>query len=497
MKTLTSIFVLLTSMSISAQISVHWSNSIGGSAFETSAGILETDENKIIVLGSSASLDFNLSNNIGSSDMVLIQADEFGEIEWIKNYGGSDSDKADDIIKCNDGGYLIAGGTKSIDNQVSTNIGSSDVWIFKINEQGVMEWDLTVGDTLWDDSRKAIQSNEGDFLILSRSQKEETSDDFLLTKVDQQGNLIWNQEYGGSKNELPLTILESIDGYFLIGSSESSDLMVTSNNGEVDYWIIKIDKNGNKLWDKNYGGKGSEVATASIFTEDGNIIVIGRALNIDPSDNNGNYWMIKIDTNGNIIWDKNYGGSEIDNPTQIIELENSDFLITGYSSSIDGDLNSNYGDNDFWILQLSADGNIKNSLSFGGSNSDRLTHIAASGNKILLAGHSSSNDLDIASNNGNTDIWFGELGITTSIFELQQNKEPAVYPNPANHSVNIELSNDEILKTVEFYNIDGQILKKGFSSNLSVSELTTGNYIIRIRTDKGDYHNKIVVKNGM
>ena len=156
MKSLTLILVLLTSLSISAQISVQWSMSIGGSAIETSANILTTDENKILILGSSGSSDFNLSNNIGLTDIVLIQADEFGEIEWIKNYGGSDSDRADDFIESNDGGYLIVGGTRSIDNQVSTNIGSSDVWIFKINNQGEMEWDLTVGDTLWDDSRKVI-----------------------------------------------------------------------------------------------------------------------------------------------------------------------------------------------------------------------------------------------------------------------------------------------------------------------------------------------------
>jgi len=81
------------------------------------------------------------------------------------------SDRADDFIESNDGGYLIVGGTRSIDNQVSTNIGSSDVWIFKINNQGEMEWDLTVGDTLWDDSRKVIQGSDGDFLIFSRSQK--------------------------------------------------------------------------------------------------------------------------------------------------------------------------------------------------------------------------------------------------------------------------------------------------------------------------------------
>ena len=349
------------------------------------------------------------------------------------------SDRADDFIESNDGGYLIVGGTRSIDNQVSTNIGSSDVWIFKINNQGEMEWDLTVGDTLWDDSRKVIQGSDGDFLIFSRSQKEETADDFLLTKVDQQGNLIWNQEYGGSKDDRPITILESNDGYFLIGSSESSDLMVTSNNGEFDYLIIKIDKDGNKLWDKNYGGIGSEVATSSIFTEDGNIIVIGRAYNIDPSDNNGDYWIVKIDSDGNVIWEKNYGGSEIDNPTQVRELSNNDLLITGFSSSSDGDLNSNNGNNDFWFLQLSADGIIKNSLTFGGSNSDRLTQIVTTEDKILLAGHSSSNDLDIASNNGNTDIWFGELGITTSIFELQQNIEPVLYPNPSNHNINVEL----------------------------------------------------------
>lgn len=497
MKLLTSIILLLFSISLSGQLSVQWSKTLGGSSFESASGILETDQNKLLILGSSGSTDLNLSNNIGSSDIVLIQTDNTGEIEWFKNYGGTKDDKAADIIKSSNGGYLIVGSTLSMDNQVSNAIGSSDVWILKVNNVGDLEWELTVGDTLWDDSRKVIQNNEGDYLILSRSHKEETADDFLLTKVDELGNLIWNKEYGGSQNEWPVTILETNDGYILVGSSESNDMMVTSNNGEIDFWILKIDKSGNKLWDKSYGGLGSEVAASSIITNDGNILVIGRAYSLNPGENNGDYRLIKLDTDGNLLWDKTYGGSEIDNPSQISELDNGDLLIVGFSSSSDGDLITNNGNNDFWILQLSNDGDIINSLSIGGTNSDRLTNVTISNERILVAGHSSSSGLDISSNNGSSDIWYGELGITTSTIELEQAEKAILFPNPAFQSITVKLPYDEYLKSITIFAIDGQVVKTGSSNNINISELTPGNYIFHVASNKGNYQHKIVVKNGM
>lgn len=492
MKLSTIIVFILLSYTISGQISLKSSTTIGGSSFDSASGIIETPDNKFIIAGSSSSDDLDMSTNIGSNDIILIQMNTENEIEWIKNYGGSEDDKADDIIQTEEGGYLLVGGSRSSDFQVSSNQGLSDVWIVKLNEMGDIQWQLSVGDTLWDDSRDVIQNSEGDYVILSRTQKEQTFDDCLLTKVDQQGNLVWNKTFGGSEEEWPAKILETNDGYFLVGSSESSDMDVSSNNGETDFWILKTDFDGNKLWDRNYGELGYEIATSAIMTQDGHIIIIGRAYNADQADNNGDYWITKIDQNGEMIWDKRYGGSEIDNPTQIEETADRNLNIIGFSSSSDRDLESNNGNNDFWFLQLDENGDKLNSFSFGGSDIDRLTQMSTTNGKIFVAGHSYSDDYDIASNNGFSDIWFGELDITSSINETISGDNITCWPNPTNDILHLEIPSNEQLISFTLCNLNGAYLIATNKNTLDLTSYNAGCYYAIVKTNLGSYKLKVI-----
>lgn len=499
MKYSNTIFLFFISFTISAQISLKSSVSIGGSSFDTPAGLIETIDKKILVAGTSSSTDLSMSNNMGLSDIILIQSNTEGEIEWIKNYGGTDGDTAKDFIQSKEGGYLLVGGTKSSDFQVTTNRGQSDVWIVKLNTIGDLEWQLTVGDTLWDDARNVIQNSEGDYLILSRTNKEQTYDDYLVTKVDQQGNLIWNKEFGGSLQESPAAIHETSDGYLITGTSGSSDLDVSANNGIIDYWVLKIDFNGNKLWDRNYGGHGAEFATSSIITNDGNIIITGRTHSNNPGVDNNDCWIIKINQNGELLWDKKYGGSDFDNSTKIIETDNEELLIVGYSSSSDGDLSFNDGKNDFWLLHLNKDGDLLNSSSFGGSGEDRLELIHIADGKIILAGSSYSNDFDLSFNNGFSDIWFGEIGFTTSIIESSREARIKYFPNPTNGALYLEIDifQNESVISFSLFTLDGQLIKSTMSNELDVSALISGYYIACVKTSKGNYTQKVFVGYGM
>ncbi len=496
MKSLISAFLLLLSFHLSGQLEVKWSNLIGGSSFESSSGIFQTDDDKILLLGWSNSKDLMLSENLGLSDIILIQTNELGDIDWIKNYGGSRRDVAADIIKSDEGGYLIIGGTESNDNQIALNRGSSDVWVVKISDVGELVWELTLGDTLWDDAKDVVQDQDGNYVILSRTQKVSTLDDFLITKIDQQGNVIWNNVYGGSENDLPSIILETENGYFIMGSSRSADMSVSDNNGELDYWILKIDLNGNQLWNKNYGSEGSEILNSAIKTSDGNLIIIGRVLQLDPSLDNGKFLMTKLNTDGDLVWEKVFGGSEIDNPTQVGELLNGNFIVVGYSSSSDGDLTLNNGNNDFWILQISKDGNIINTKSFGGSDSDRLTQMTLHEDRILVAGHSYSNDLEIASNQGFSDIWYGEIGTSTFTYDHHSVAKLNLFPNPVHHTLSVNLPNNEKLLSVKLFNLDGRVVITEESSLIDVSNLSSGVYIVHVESDQAKYYQKAVARGG-
>ena len=165
--------------------------------------------------------------------------------------------------------------------------------------------------------------------------------------------------------------LETNDScYVVIGysnSSASGDVSGTTNGGQ-DFWVVKLDSTGNVIWDKLLGGSADELAFSVKQTSDNGYIVVGRSsssANGDVSDaNNGihDYWIVKLDNAGNIEWDKLYGGSGSDIPIEVQELSGGGYIIGGYStSSKSGDVvEPNHGNNDFWILKLDASGNIQN-----------------------------------------------------------------------------------------------------------------------------------------
>lgn len=496
----TFILAIMASFQINCQVNVVWSNIIGGSAFETSYAITQANDGGYLIAGNSFSDDMSNVNNFGASDIILIKADEGGQIDWIQNYGGSNSDSSFDIISSTEGGCLIVGGSESNDNQISTNNGSSDILILKVDNQGALQWQETIGDVLWDEARQVIQGSDGNYYVLSRTQKSELNEDYKLTKLDQSGNILWDKEYGGSANDYPSKIIEVESGFIIVGSSESSDFDVFGNNGEFDFWVFKIDLTGNILWNTTMGGSMSEVATDAIIKQDGNLLVIGRTFSNDfqISNNHGfsDHWLVEINPSGVLVAEQNFGGTDFENPTQIVEDEMENLLISGYSRSDDINVNSNIGSHDFWFLRINAAWEMLNSFSYGGSASDRLNSIMIADDKIIVSGQTSSDDGDIGTNNGQSDFWFGELDITSSLDTPGKNGALKVFPNPLiNNSISIQLPDNEDLIEATIYNLQGQKMASYFSLNPTIDLLSfnAATYILKVKTNKTNYTQILIV----
>ena len=136
---------------------------------------------------------------------------------------------------------------------------------------------------------------------------------------------------------------------------------MTGNHGSHDYWVVKLDAAGNILWQKALGGTGTDVAQAITASADGGYVVAGYtgSTNGDVTGNHGSsdYWVVKLDAAGNILWQKALGGTGIDQAYAITASADGGYVV-GYTQSNDGDVTGNHGGNDYWVVKLDAAGNI-------------------------------------------------------------------------------------------------------------------------------------------
>ncbi|MBB6369252.1 T9SS type A sorting domain-containing protein [Chryseobacterium shigense] len=232
----------------------------------------------------------------------------------------------------------------------------------------------------------------------------------------------WGKSLGGSLGDWAYSVEQTSDGgYIVAGMSNSVNGDVTGNHGGSDYWVVKLDASGNMQWQKSLGGSGADTAQSVRQTSDGGYIVAGYSLSADGdiTGNHGNfdYWIVKLDTSGNIQWQKSLGGSSNDSAQSIQQTSDGGYVVAGYSMSANGDVTGNHGGSDYWIVKLDISGNIQWEKSFGGSGEDEAMSIQQTGDGgYIVAGSSvNSTDGDVTVNHGNYDYWIVKLDTSGNI----------------------------------------------------------------------------------
>lgn len=397
---------------------IAWSKHYGGNKHEGAHALQQTADGGFIAAGYSRSSSLDVGSNFGGSDYWVLKLDSAGAITWAKNFGGSGNDIAAAVTQTPEGGYLVAGGSVSFDGQVSSNHGMEDAWLLKLDAEGNLLWAKTYGGSLNDRAESIHPTADGGYIVAGYS---ESSDgdlssnkggfDYWIFKINNQGDLLWSKNFGGSLADFGFDARPTANGGFLmVGSAFSDNGDVGGNNGFYDYWIIQLDNNGNLLWEKHFGGSGEERAYSFVPTDDGGAVIAGTTNSAggDVGTNNGSYdyWLIKIDGEGNLLWSKTYGGSSEDRGLALSLTAAGGFLLGGFAASGNGAVGGNYGSRDAWLLKLDAEGQVIWEKNFGGSFDDRfyaVVELADGG--FACAGFSTSADKDLPGNYGDQDLW--------------------------------------------------------------------------------------------
>ncbi len=322
-----------------------WSQTYGGSKYNDSNSLIETSD------GGYAMAGFTDSFGAGNNDFWLVKTDATGTQEWNQTYGGTGNDYAYSVVETPDGGYAIAGFTDSF------GAGNNDFWLIKTDATGTQEWNQTYGGTGYDVCFALIQTSDGGYALTGFTDSFSTGGyDFWLVKTDENGSMEWSNAYGELGDDVAYSIIETSNGgYALAGYTD----FYTA--GEDDFCLIKVDASGSLTWNAVYGGTGDERASSVIEVSTGGYALAGYTKSFGAGNND--FWLIKTDTSGNILWNQTYGGPNSEYANSLVEADGG-YALTGATNSFGA------GDNDFWLVQTDTDGNLVWDQTYGGTGYD-------------------------------------------------------------------------------------------------------------------------------
>ena len=420
-------------------------------------------------------------------DVIITNSSASGLISSVSTFGGSKNDSAQAIVSTSDGGYAVLGYTQSMDGDITDKQNESfDFWVLKFNEENEIQWNKTYGGTEDDKGQDIIQTTDGGYAILgsSFSNDEDVSgnqgqNDYWLAKLDTSGNISWQKSYGYPGADYGISVIQTNDsGYLITGvldvtasNGEGNTSRLSSKHAGGDYWALKLDAAGTIEWSKYYGGLLTDTPESIVQTEDNGYIIVGGSdsMDTDISNNIGSYdfWVVKISASGEIVWEKSYGGDEIDEAWSIVKSGDGNYLIAGDTRSNDVDVSNNIGAADLWLIKISPTGELLWEKTLGGTNFDVARDIRATQDGgFLLAGSSRSSDVDVSENRGQNDAWALKINSNGAI-----EWEASVGGTNIDFAYGItELNNKKVVVIGDTYSNDLDIIEnKGFSDLLIIN----------------------------
>ena len=321
------------------------------------------------------------------------------ELVWDSTYGGSDDDWAFDVIECSDGGFLVGAITYSFGN------GWGDIWLIRLDKEGTPEWSHAYGDTNGEYGDAIIELDDGSFVVAGYTNSFGAGGyDAWLLCVDEDGNHLWNQTYGGSGNDWCFDAVKCVsDGFALVGTTENFGA-----SGR-DMWLIRTDDVGNHLWNRTYGGSETEYGRSLVECDEGGFVLAGHTNSYGSGEKDA--WLVKTDSSGNPIWNHPFGNVGNDEAYSIVKDNSGGYAFSGSTLSIVS------GGQQLWLVKINDDGDLIWQEEYGGEGGDTGYALEKMNDNYLLGGalSASSNDffLVCANSSGNqmwSEHWGGSNG---------------------------------------------------------------------------------------
>jgi len=310
---------------------VEWQKTFGGEEEDVANSIQQTTDGGYIVAG------WTKSFGSGGYDVYILKLNSKGEIEWQKTFGGASSDGAKSIQQTTDGGYIVAGWTKSFGS------GGYDVYILKLNAKGEVEWQKTFGGE--DDGANSLQqTTDGGYIVAGWTESFGSGEaDVYILKLNAKGEVEWQKTFGGEDDDGANSLQQTTDGgYIVAGWTESF------GSGGYDVYILKLNAKGEVEWQKTFGGEDDDDAKSIQQTTDGGYIVAGWTDDFERGEYDA--YVLKLNAKGQLEWQKMFGGKYNAVANSIQQTTDGGYIVAGWTESLGS------GWEDIYILKLDPKG---------------------------------------------------------------------------------------------------------------------------------------------
>jgi predicted secreted protein len=322
-----------------------WNQTYGGIDRDWAYAVVQTTDGGYALAGLTGV-------NAPTYNFWLVKTDASGNMIWNETYGGALNDYAHALVQTSDGGYAIAGATSSF------GAGGYDFWLVKVDANGDMQWNQTYGGTNDERAYALVQTSDGGYALAGETYSFGAgSYDLWLVKADALGDMQWNQTYGGTDwDELSALVETGDGGYALVGNT------LSFGAGDQDAWLVKTDAFGIMQWNQTYGGMYGEWADALVQTGDGGYALAGGTYSFGVG--SADFWLVKTDANGNVQWNMTYGGTEYDDAMALVKTDDGGYALAGWTWSFGA------GKYDSWLVKTDAAGNAQWNRTYGGAEYD-------------------------------------------------------------------------------------------------------------------------------
>ncbi len=261
-------------------------------------------------------------------------------VEWERTAGREWDDGAYIIRPTNDGGYIAVGWTEPTG-------GDKDIYLIKLDEAGNIEWQRYLGGKKDDKGHDVCQTSDGGYLVVGWTKSWGAgSGDLYIIKTDEMGKELWHKAFGGKKNDGPAdfgVIQKTPNGGYLLAG------WTWSYGKALDMWLVRLNRFGNLMRSKTIGGEGTDWARSITACSDGNFIIVGKTTSFGAG--KGDIYVVKVDVDGNVIWERNFGGTGMDWANYVLEVPGGGFLVVGGTRSYGN------GEDDTYVIRLDEQGN--------------------------------------------------------------------------------------------------------------------------------------------
>jgi gliding motility-associated-like protein len=422
---------------------IQWQKTMGGSAQDQATGVTELTDGNYIVASCVDSNDGDVTDSNGSTDIWLVKLSPEGGVLWKKAFGGTQKDFVEYVSPTADGGFVITGATFSNDGDIpaSPNPPDRNILAAKFDSDGNTVW---VKNIVGLNGQSIIETSDGGYILAGErySPGMNVSYDAFIMKMDVNGNSEWQNTYGGAGTmaDVAWRIIETSDGNYIFGgSSIAGDNSMLAGQGAQDVWIVKISATGTLLWQKLYGTSNYDDFNGIVEMPDGGFMVACSAFgggegNKSEALGNTDAWVLKLDANGNLVWEKSYGTAAADRTSALYKTAEGNYMIGGQRDP-QTDIITFFYPADFWAFEISNTGELLSQEGYGGNNSDYLfTFYQTSDYSYLLGGWTYSDNGDAFGNHSaQNDVWVVKIGQsaplkvcadgTTALFNLTSQTE--------------------------------------------------------------------------